>query len=171
MGHRILLSLKCLTTNASKRDLLFSARWRRIELISHRTEPFREGPMTCDKLGGRSGLRIAQNGPEQPKPDFLQIIKKTIVCHPQCTAIRPCPGVRHSRIAERTDKLQNGGLVQSIGPLLAKLRRAVGARNPHLGGPDLGPRIRPRPSSKRVDTSSSDHIMSVHRQTHRRTPQ
>ena len=50
-----------------------SARSRRMELISSGNESFREGPWMCDKLRGRSGLRIAQNEAEQPKQHRVRL--------------------------------------------------------------------------------------------------
>ena len=49
-----------------------SAKLRRLGLVFAGNETFRYYHMDSDKLGGRSGLRIAQNGPEHVKQHFLR---------------------------------------------------------------------------------------------------
>lgn len=58
------------------RFTLFSAHLQRMELILGENESFRLVHMNCDKLRGRSVLRIAQNGPEHAKQHFFGNLQK-----------------------------------------------------------------------------------------------
>jgi hypothetical protein len=53
--------------------------------------------------------------------------------------IKACP----KGTAERKKKLQNGGVVQPIAALAAKIWHPAGCKNHHLSGPDCKAGIRP----------------------------